>query len=255
MELWRPRGRSSRRSTYHLNARREYRVKRWASSVCVGLGGEGGVVIVDARQPESHESLRPRRHTRVGSTHGSEVETTERQRARSAPGSSWRRPGKGIQAEVVPLLQGQGARGRLQERRAAAPLHLRPREDPVASDERSVPPAPATACGRDQASARDGLAPVCGGRRRAALAVTIRRAPLTGSTRRSPCAYPCTAGADQIRFVESPTVRLVLRSRWRRHSDSKDGGGSCGARLAARLRNPCGRVAHGPVGSTPAPHG
>ena len=50
-----------------------------------------------------------RRATAVGSTHGSEVETTAGHRARSARSSSWRRPGEGLQAEVVSLLQGQGA--------------------------------------------------------------------------------------------------------------------------------------------------
>ena len=67
----------------------------------------------------SHDSPRPRDALGVGSMHGSEVETTEGQRARSASSSSWRRPDEGVQAEVVPLLQGQGTRGRLQERRSA----------------------------------------------------------------------------------------------------------------------------------------
>ena len=61
--------------------------------------------ILDAGQRGRHA----RATAAVGSTHGSEVETTAGHRARSAPSSSWRRPGEGLQAEVVSLLQGQGA--------------------------------------------------------------------------------------------------------------------------------------------------
>ena len=50
--------------------------------------------------------------------------------------------------------------------------------------ERRLPQAPATGRGRDQASARDGFASICGGGRRStALAVTLRRAPLTDASR------------------------------------------------------------------------
>ena len=71
-------------------------------------------------------------------------------------------PLTGGPAEVVLLLQVEGRRDRLQERRRASPLHLREGEDPLAADQRRVPPPPAPGRGRDQAGPRDGAAAVRG---------------------------------------------------------------------------------------------
>ena len=54
------------------------------------------------------------------------------------------------------LLPREDRRGRLQERGAAAAVHLREGQDPLAAHHRRVPPPPAAARGRDQAGARDG---------------------------------------------------------------------------------------------------
>src|SRR5262249_40579939 len=65
-------------------------------------------------------------------------------------------------AEVVLLLQEQGRRDRLQERRRASPLYLREGEDPVAPDQRRLAAPPTPGRGRDQARPGDGAPAVRG---------------------------------------------------------------------------------------------
>src|SRR5581483_3759843 len=62
--------------------------------------------------------------------------------------------------QVVLLLQDEGRRGRLQERRRASPLHLGARQDPLPPDHRRVPAPPAAGRARDQAGPRDGAPPL-----------------------------------------------------------------------------------------------
>ncbi len=73
------------------------------------------------------------------------------------------RPGhRAGQAQELPLLPGQGAGDRLQEPRAAAPVHLREGEDPLTPHHGRVPPAPDPGRGGGEAGARDGPPPVRG---------------------------------------------------------------------------------------------
>ena len=65
-------------------------------------------------------------------------------------------------AEVVLLLQVEGRRDRLQEHRRASPLHLREGQDPLAPDQRRLPPPPAPGRSRGQARPRDGAPAVRG---------------------------------------------------------------------------------------------
>src|SRR6187401_286348 len=58
-------------------------------------------------------------------------------------------------AQELPLLQGQGCRGGLQERQPAAALRLREGQDPQPPHYRRVPPAPASGRGGGQAGPRD----------------------------------------------------------------------------------------------------
>ena len=72
--------------------------------------------------------------------------------ARPPAGEAWRperRP-----AQAVPALQGQGRPGRLQGRRDAAQVHLREGQDPLAPDQRRLPPPPEPDRARRQARAR-----------------------------------------------------------------------------------------------------
>ena len=73
-----------------------------------------------------------------------------------------RRPGA---PQELPLLQGQGARGGLQERQPAPALHLGEGQDPQPPHHRRVPPPPAPGRGGGQAGPRDG-APALRGRGR-----------------------------------------------------------------------------------------
>ena len=61
-------------------------------------------------------------------------------------------------AQELPLLQGQGRRGGLQERQPAAALHLGEGQDPQPPHHRRVPPPPAAGRGRGEAGPRDGAA-------------------------------------------------------------------------------------------------
>jgi len=62
------------------------------------------------------------------------------------------------ETEVVPVLSGQGPRGRLQERRSVAAIHLGAGQDSFASHYRRVPQASAAGGRRGQARAWDGVA-------------------------------------------------------------------------------------------------
>ena len=88
-------------------------------------------------------------------------------------------------AQVVLLLQVEGRRDRLQEHRRASPLHLREGQDPLAPDQRRLPPPPAPGRGRGQARPRDGAAartsPRAATTVRAAAAVAIAATAGTGS--------------------------------------------------------------------------
>ena len=71
------------------------------------------------------------------------------------------RPADGSrQAQELPLLPGQGRGDRLQEPRAAAPLHLGEGEDPVAPHHRRVPSSPDPGRCGGEARARDGSPPL-----------------------------------------------------------------------------------------------
>ncbi len=78
-----------------------------------------------------------------------------RSRKRSAPLTGGRR-------KSCFFCKTQGRRDRLQEHRRAPPLHLGEGQDPLAADQRRLPPPPAPGRGRDQAGPRDGAAAVRG---------------------------------------------------------------------------------------------
>ena len=101
----------------------------------------------------------------------------DRRTQQEAPAAADRRT-----PQVVLLLQEQGRRDRLQEHRRAAPLHLREGEDPLAADQRRLPPPPAPGRRRGQARARDGAAAV---RRRGPRRPRARRPPRPRRPRRS----------------------------------------------------------------------
>ena len=90
--------------------------------------------------------------------------TTSRSRrpmaAKTQPRKAGRRPGDRRPAQELPLLQGQGRGGGLQERQPAAALHLGEGQDPQPADHRCLPPPPAAGRGRGQAGPRDGAAAV-----------------------------------------------------------------------------------------------
>jgi len=110
----------------------------------------------------------------VRSTDGTQAEIGEtRRNAGHARSCGWR--GEAAEAQVLPVLQGQGRRGGLQERRPAPAVHLGEGQDPCASNDRGMSQASAAGRRCDQARAGDGTAPVRD-RRRPASAVTLRRA-------------------------------------------------------------------------------
>src|SRR5581483_5457548 len=86
------------------------------------------------------------------------------------------RPAHGRPPQVLLLLQDEGRRDRLQERRRAPALHLRARQDPFPPHQRGVPPPPASGRGGDQAGPRDGAPAVRRGRTRGARRRSLARA-------------------------------------------------------------------------------
>ena len=201
------RGRGRRRGTRRRRSAPNV-CETWAAEIAADTGGATPVSWADGR----------------------EVQAKQGQRAGVASRSSWRQLDQGLQAEVLPLLQGQDAGRRLQERRATAAVHVGAREDPIASDERCVPQASAADRGRDQARERDGAAPVRGGGQRPALlAFALRRAPLKPlvQDRRRRAERSCaperatrlgvrrdmTPAGIALRCVERPRVHTPARAR------------------------------------------
>ena len=99
-------------------------------------GGEGGgerqFVPAGAADDTADFVRRRRRHSVLGVRVAKTQERSEQEAAAAGRTDP--------QAELL-LLQGQGRRGRLQERQPAAAVHLREGEDPLQADHRRVPPA------------------------------------------------------------------------------------------------------------------
>ena len=158
----------------------------------------------------------------AGSRRGDDFpDLTDRRRHSVLGASRWHRRNSNLvaaparrrprQAQELPLLPGQGERDRLQEPRAAPPLHLGEGEDPVAPDHRRVPAPPDPGRGGGQARARDGPPPV----RRLARwkSSSSRTSRSSASAARSSTSRAATRGTTSSRGGSPRTRRrLALRS-------------------------------------------